>query len=86
VKIQPDSAPAHYQMGRALFLLGRLQDSQSHLREAIKFDPENTSPHYLLGRVYSRMGKSELAAEQFKITQNLIHRQNSKSGGMASQH
>jgi hypothetical protein len=32
------------------------------------------------------MGKSELAAEQFKITQNLIHRQNSKSGGMASQH
>jgi tetratricopeptide (TPR) repeat protein len=85
LKIKPDSAPAHYEMGRALFLLGRLQDSQPQLIEAIRLDPDNTSPHYLLGRVYSRMGKSELAAEQFKITQNLIHQQNSKSGGMASQ-
>ena len=84
LKIQPDSAPAHYELGRALFLLGRLQDSQSQLIEAIRLDPDNSSPHYLLGRVYSRMGKSELAAEQFKMTETLIHRQNSKSGGMAS--
>jgi Tfp pilus assembly protein PilF len=54
--------------------------------DAIRLDPNNSSPHYLLGRVYTRMGKSELAAEQFKITENLIHQQNSKSGGMASRH
>lgn len=86
LKIQPDSAPAHYELGRALFLLGRLQDSQSQLIEAVHLDPDNSSPHYLLGRVYSRMGESELAQEQFKLTESLIHRQNSKSGGMASQH
>jgi tetratricopeptide (TPR) repeat protein len=86
LKIQADSAPAHYELGRALFLLGRLQDSQSQLIEASRLDPDNSSPHYLLGRVYSRMGKSDLAQEQFKITESLIHRQNSKSGGMASQH
>jgi tetratricopeptide (TPR) repeat protein len=86
LKIQPDSAPAHYELGRALFLLGRLQDSQSQLMEAIRLDPDNSSPHYLLGRVYSRMGKSALAAEEFKTTENLIHQQNSKSGGMASRH
>jgi tetratricopeptide (TPR) repeat protein len=86
LKIQLDSAPAHYELGRTLFLLGRLQDSQSQLIEAIRLDPDNSSPHYLLGRVYSRMGESELAQEQFKVTEGLIHRQNSKSGGMASQH
>jgi tetratricopeptide (TPR) repeat protein len=86
LKIQPDSAPAHYELGRALFLLGRLQDSQSQLMEAIRLDPDNSSSHYLLGRVYSRMGKSTLAAEQFRTTENLIHQQNSKSGGMASRH
>jgi tetratricopeptide (TPR) repeat protein len=86
LKVQPDSAPAHYELGRALFLLGRLQDSQSQLMEAIRLDPDNSSPHYLLGRVYSRMGKSDLAQEQFKMTEDLIHQQNSKSGGMASQH
>jgi tetratricopeptide (TPR) repeat protein len=84
VKIQPHSAPAHYELGRALFLLGRLNESQSELEEAIHIDPDNSSPHYLLGRVYSRLGKSDLAAEQFKTTESLIHRQNSKSGGMAS--
>jgi tetratricopeptide (TPR) repeat protein len=86
IKIEPDSAPAHYELGRALFLLGRLQDSQSQLIEAIRLDPDNSSPHYLLGRVYSRMGKSDFAQEQFKMTENLIHQQNSKSGGMASRH
>jgi Flp pilus assembly protein TadD len=86
VKIQPQSASAHYELGRALFLLGRLEDSQSQLEEAIRLDPDNSSPHYLLGRVYSRMGKSERAAEQFKVTENLIHRQNMHSGGMASRH
>jgi tetratricopeptide (TPR) repeat protein len=86
LKLQPDSAPAHYELGRTLFLLGRLQDSQSQLMEAIHLDPDNSSPHYLLGRVYARMGKPELAQEQFKMTENLIHRQNSNSGGMASQH
>ena len=86
VKIQPDSASAHYELGRALFLLGHLEDSQSQLTEAIRLDSDNSSPHYLLGRVYSRMGKAQLAAEQFKMTETLIHRQNSKSGGMASQH
>jgi Flp pilus assembly protein TadD len=86
VKIQPQSASAHYELGRNLFLLGRLEESQSELEEAIRLDPDNSSPHYLLGRVYSRMGKSELAAEQFKTTESLMHRQNSKSGGMASRH
>jgi tetratricopeptide (TPR) repeat protein len=86
IKIAPDSAPAHYELGRAQFLLGHLQDSQSQLMEAIGLDPDNSSPHYLLGRVYSRMGKSDLAREQFKMTENLIHQQNSKSGGMASRH
>lgn len=85
VKIQRDSAPAHYELGRALFLLGRLQESRAQLIEAIRLDPDNSSPHYLLGRVYSRMGKPDLAQEQFKMTESLIHRQNSKSGGMASQ-
>jgi hypothetical protein len=48
-------------------------------------EPKESSDHYLLGRIYQRSGKAELAKEQFRITEELIHAKGSSAGGMASQ-
>jgi tetratricopeptide (TPR) repeat protein len=84
VTIQPGSAPAQYELGRARFLLGHLEEARVHLEKAAALDPKSSAQHYLLGRVYARLGKSQEAAAEFKMTEELIHQQNGKSGGMAS--
>jgi len=86
--IAPDSAPVHYELdyelGRAQFSLEQFEPAREQLEHAVSLDPNNSSAHYLLGRIYKRLGKSELAAQQFKVTEELIRQQNAKSGGMAS--
>jgi tetratricopeptide (TPR) repeat protein len=84
VKIQPQSPAARYELGRALFLLKRFDEAKPELEEAVKLDPENSSHHYLLGRVYARLGESERASAQFKMTEELMRRRSAKSGAMAS--
>jgi len=47
-------------------------------------DPGESADHYLLGRIYQRSGKSDLAKEQFRLTEQLIHSKSADSSGMAS--
>jgi Flp pilus assembly protein TadD len=85
VRISPNSASTHYELGRAEFALNRLEEARAQLELSATLDPQNSSPHYLLGRVLSRMGKSEEAAAQFKLTQTLMQKKDAHSGGgMAS--
>lgn len=82
--ISADSSETHYQLGRAQLSLGQLELARAQFEEAIRLNPQDGSPHYLLGRVYRLLGRTGEAAEQFKITEELIRKQNAKSGGMAS--
>lgn len=84
VEIQPKSAEAHYELGRAQFALGRFDDARGQLEQAVQLNPGDSPTHYLLGRVYTRLGKPEQAAEQFKMTEQLMHQKNKESGGMAT--
>jgi tetratricopeptide (TPR) repeat protein len=84
ISIQPKSASAHYELGRAQLALRHLDDARLQLEEAAELDPVNGSPHYLLGRIYKRLGKTEEAAKEFKRTEELVQQHNSQSGGMAS--
>lgn len=51
----PDSAEAHYLMGKALNLKSDLFGSIKHLEEAIKVDEKCYEAYYLLGRNYSKV-------------------------------
>lgn len=84
VAIRPDSASANYELGRAQFAAGQVEQARSHLERAVQLDPQNSSTHYLLGRLYKKMGKDAAAAEQFKLTEELIRQHSRESGGMAS--
>lgn len=84
VAIQPNSAAANYQLARAEFTEGQVEEARSHVERSVQLDPQNSSTHYLLGRIYKKMGKDAEAAEQFKITEQLIRQHGAESGGMAS--
>jgi tetratricopeptide (TPR) repeat protein len=53
----PDSAEAHFQMGRALQQLDRLEDALKHLQRAVQLEPARAPAHLLLARVYRRLGR-----------------------------
>lgn len=53
----PDSAEAHFQMGRALQQLDRLHVALPHLERAAALDPQRAPIRLLLARVYRRLGR-----------------------------
>jgi len=84
VTFAPQSAATHYELGRGYVSLNQFEAARQQLEESIRLNEKESSPHYLLGRVYKRLGRDADAAEQFAITEQLIRKQNAKSGGMAS--
>lgn len=82
--IGPNSAAVRYELGRVRFSQGKSDEARAELERAVRLDPDNSSYHYLLGRIYKRLGETQQAAAQFKVTEELMRRQNAKSGGMGS--
>jgi len=82
VQIAPQSEQAHRELAKAYFAGQRLEDARGEAEHAIQIDPGDSSAHYLLGRIYHRLGKADLAAQHFHITEQLIREEQSKTGGM----
>ncbi len=82
VEINPQSSKVYYQMGKAYFDMNRLPDARTQAEKAASLNPDDVPTHYLLGKIYQRLGKSDLAAQQFKLTETLTRAQEMKSGGM----
>jgi Tfp pilus assembly protein PilF len=83
-QIAPQAGQARYELGKAYFTLNRFDDARVQIEEAVKLDNSNSANHYLLGRVYQRLGKKDLAAKQFAMTNDLIGKQNSNATGMST--
>jgi tetratricopeptide (TPR) repeat protein len=85
-EINLKSSQVRYQLGKAYFDLNRFADAQTETEEAIRLNPDEAPAHYLLARIYQRVGKPEMAAEQFKLTQTLTIKAETKhaNAGMAS--
>jgi tetratricopeptide (TPR) repeat protein len=81
----PKSSKAHYELGKVYFSVNRLEDAQHEAEQAVSLEPSDRPSHYLLGRIYQRTGKTELAGQQFRKTDEMIHEKENKPGsGMAS--
>jgi tetratricopeptide (TPR) repeat protein len=83
-RIAPDSNQVRYELGKAYFDMSQLPKAQTELEAAIRIDPQSRESHYLLGRTYQRLGKTELAAQEFKITESLIRVHGAGANGMAT--
>jgi len=82
--IDPRSGKTHYQLAKAYFDLNRYAEALDEALKAVSVDPNESSNHYLLGRIYQRSGERELAREQFRLTEQLIHAKSSNASGMSS--
>ena len=71
-EIDANSGKAQYELAKALFNLGRAGGAREPAESAVRLEPADSSYHYLLARIYQRLGKSDLAAQQFKLTEGLI--------------
>lgn len=81
-EINPKSSKVPYQLGKAYFDMNRLPDARNEEENAAGLNPDDVPTHYLLGKIYQRLGKPDLAAQQFKLTETLTRAQEMKSGGM----
>lgn len=75
---------AHYQLAKVYFDLESFGDAQQEAEKAVNLDSGDSSSHYLLGRIYRHSGKSELAEEQFRITEELIRKKGTEGAGGTS--
>lgn len=63
VKLDPDNAEAHLNLGKTQFTLGHVNEAIAELQEALRFDPANVPAKRLLSQAYRRAGDATNAAK-----------------------
>jgi tetratricopeptide (TPR) repeat protein len=73
VRLDPNSAEAHYRLGLAYAALGRDEDAERSFEAAVKeykkaadVDEESPDAQYYLGLAYAKLGKWDEAVKSFK--------------------
>lgn len=67
LRINPHSASAHLQLGKALFRLRRYRESCKHCAEAARIDPTSAVPYHVWGCALARMGQLDKACTKFAV-------------------
>jgi len=73
VKLAPQSAEAHYQLGQLAMQQSRLKDAEAEFLLSLQSDPDRSKTHFALSVLYRRMGRTEDATKEFVLYQDLKH-------------
>ena len=65
LRIAPDYAEAHNNLGLTLDALGRQNEATSHFLEALRINPSLADAHNGLGKVHSQQGKFDVALQHY---------------------
>jgi tetratricopeptide (TPR) repeat protein len=68
VRKRPEDASAHFSLGFALYMLGKLQEAVDQYRTAIRFQPSTAEFHDALCEVLGRQGKTNEAIAEHRAT------------------
>ena len=66
IRIDPDDAEAHYNLGLAYYRLGFYKDAIEAYKQAIRIDPDYVGAHGNLGNAYCKLGNYTKAIEAYK--------------------
>ena len=66
LKIIPDSADAHNNLGLALQNLGRIEEGMAHCQEALRLKPDFAEAHSNLGLAFQQRGRFEEAMAHYQ--------------------
>jgi tetratricopeptide (TPR) repeat protein len=67
LRLDPQLAAAHYQLGNVLEHQGRHQAAVPEMLEAIRLDDKYAEPHIALAHIYNELGRKDAAQEEVKI-------------------
>jgi tetratricopeptide (TPR) repeat protein len=68
---RPESATPRYLLGKILLAQGGAAEAAEHLEAAARLSPGDANIHYQLGQAYQRLGRTELAQQQFEVFRDL---------------
>jgi len=71
LEAKPDFADARYQLGKILLAEGAVSEALTELQAAARAAPDDANIRYQLGRAYQKLGRTELADEQFEVFRQL---------------
>jgi Flp pilus assembly protein TadD/mono/diheme cytochrome c family protein len=66
LRLDPNDAHAHAQLGKAFLGLGKTADAESQLKQAISIKPNSYDAHYHLGLLYDDQNKLLLARPEYE--------------------
>jgi len=66
IKVKPDYAKAHYNLGGTLHNMKKFDDAVDCFKTSLKYEPDHAEAHNNLGNVYRELGEFELALKSFK--------------------
>ena len=67
LRLDPDYAQAHNNLGAMLQLAGQFDEALDHYRRALALRPDNLEARSNLAQLLSRQGRAAEAADQFKV-------------------
>ena len=66
VRIAPEVAESHNDLGAALYLTGKVEEAIAHFEQALRIKPDYADAHYNLGVVFERAGRLQDAIGQYE--------------------
>lgn len=67
VAAQPDSIPAHFNLGAALSQTGDLPGALAQFEEVLRLDPNHPNAHYNLGLLFAQSNQGEQAIKHLQL-------------------
>ena len=77
IRLDPQLAGAHFQLGGVLEDLGRAEEAVPEYRESARLDPRYAEPHFALARILHKSGQESAAQEEVQ-TYRRLHANESK--------
>ena len=73
IRIEPDLAEAHCDLGVVYHGIGRYQEAIEAIKQAIRIKPDFARAHYNLGLLYFLVGNKGSALEEYGVLKTLDH-------------
>jgi tetratricopeptide (TPR) repeat protein len=71
IRIKPDFAEAHYNLGNALLRRGEIGEAIAHYTEAVRTKPNFSEAHFSMGLAYVMIGNRNAAREEYRILRTI---------------
>ncbi|MCK4427401.1 MAG: tetratricopeptide repeat protein, partial [candidate division Zixibacteria bacterium] len=75
LRINPDHAGAHYNLGNLLSELKRYDEAEKEYKEALDINPDFAEAHNNLGVLLVDLNRKEEAKKEFEIARDLFRKQ-----------